>query len=69
MKQVTNFGKNICFEPAAFFEPESEEEFLTIPKENASKKIRVIGSLHSRNEGIVSNEIVISLTHFRQPGK
>lgn len=57
-----NWARNFRYRPQKFLQPTSEEEIVEIVK--SSKKIRVFGSAHSFNSGVVSDEVLISLDKF-----
>lgn len=64
MTQITNFGGNIHFRPRRLFEPETEDELLTLLRLHRSGCIRVIGARHSWSDVIVSNDTVIDMRKF-----
>lgn len=62
---MRNFGGNVCFEPSLICTPRSADEVLAILQENAGKKIRCIGSLHSWSPLVGENGIIaVDLRHF-----
>lgn len=63
---IWNFGKNVCLQPAHFFEPKSESELLDVMQQHRGKKIRAIGRLHSWSDLIRADEVAISLAHLKQ---
>ena len=64
MPEIVNFGQNIRFSPAEYYEPKTEVELLTILRSHNSGTVRVVGSLHSWSETFVSDEVLINLRHF-----
>lgn len=61
---IINFGRNVRFQPEAYFKPRSEHELLTILNQVKGRKIRVIGRSHAWSRGIVSNEVLIDIRHL-----
>ncbi len=59
---LRNWGWHFEQRPPNFLQPQSEQELIDIIK--AASKIRVIGSGHSFNEGIISEETVVSLDKY-----
>lgn len=59
---LRNWGWHFGQQPLNFLQPQSEQELIDIIKR--STKVRVIGSGHSFNEGIISQETVVSLDKY-----
>ncbi len=59
--QISNFGKNVSFEPEKFCVPEAEGEVLALLSQHRGKKIRVVGRLHSWSKAIVGDGVVLDL--------
>jgi FAD/FMN-containing dehydrogenase len=57
-----NWGRRYRYEPKRFVKPTSEEEIAELVKNSAS--LRVVGSAHSFNGGIVSDETLVSLDDY-----
>ena len=64
MTRITNFGGNVRFQPAARYEPRSEEEVLAILERHARGRIRALGSLHSWSDVVACEDAVIDLRRF-----
>ena len=62
--RLWNFGKNIQLQPAHYYQPRSEDEVLKILEKHAGKKVRAIGSLHGWNASIVSDDVLVELSHL-----
>jgi FAD/FMN-containing dehydrogenase len=65
-KSLQNFGRNLEFQPAAYYEPRSEGDVLEILARHRGEQIRTIGSLHSWSAAPVGQGVVINLKHFQQ---
>jgi FAD/FMN-containing dehydrogenase len=65
-KTVTNFGGNVSFQPLHHYVPESEAAVLAILDRHAKGKVRIVGSLHSWSEGIVSEDALVDMRQFQQ---
>ena len=63
---VTNFGRNVAFQPRHRYAPRDEAEILAILNRHATGKIRVMGSRHSWSDAIVSDDVLIDMQHFQQ---
>lgn len=66
MHQPVNFGGNIRVNADEIFEPRTEEEVVQILNRFRTKKVRVIGRLHSWSGVIEADAIVLDLHHFNQ---
>ena len=63
-RQFINFGGNIQFTPRQCYAPRTESEVLELLDKHADGKIRVVGSLHSWSEAVVSEDVLIDMRHF-----
>lgn len=63
---VSNFGKNVSFDPKKYYVPESEAEVLELLGRNPGTTIRVIGRLHSWSEVILGNHVVLDLRKLNE---
>lgn len=61
---ITNFGRNIRFQPGEYTAPKSEGELLELLARYRDGTIRVVGSRHSWNRGLVSEDLLLNLKHF-----
>jgi len=57
-----NWGRGFHYRPQKFIQPSTEQEIIDLVKN--SRKIRVFGSGHSFNSGIVSEETLVSLDRY-----
>ena len=57
-----NWARQFAYDPANYFEPRTEQEIVDLIK--TSLKIRVFGSGHSFNSGVVSDATLISLDRY-----
>lgn len=57
-----NWARQYGYRPNKFFQPETEEEIVALVKN--SGKIRVFGSAHSFNAGVVSDATLVSLDKY-----
>ena len=57
-----NWARNFGYRPTNFFQPKTEEEIVNLVKN--SQKIRLFGSGHSFNSGVVSDITLISLDKY-----
>ncbi|MDE2803619.1 MAG: FAD-binding protein [Gemmatimonadota bacterium] len=65
MRDLTNFGRNIRFEPRRRYAPRTDDEILQILNDHRGGTIRVVGAGHSWNPGIESQDVLIDLKHIR----
>ncbi len=65
MRPISNFGKNICFQPRRLYAPRTDDEILQILNDHRGGAIRVVGAGHSWNPGIASQDVLIDLKHIR----
>lgn len=65
-KQISNFGKNVLFNPLHFYTPKNEAEMLMVLNTHAKDKVRAIGSLHSWSDVAASNGVILDLRYFDQ---
>lgn len=63
-KRIVNFGRNIDFRIANYYEPSSEEELLEILRKHNSGKIRVVASKHAWSDAIVSTDVLINMRNI-----
>ncbi len=63
-KVVTNFGRNLRFEPRQILAPKDASELLGILQEHRDGAIRVVGSRHAWSDGIVTDDVLIDMRHF-----
>jgi L-gulonolactone oxidase len=59
-----NWAKNVRLNVPHFFQPETEEEIVSITKKY--NKIRLVGAGHSWNEICISNEAMVNLDRYRK---
>ena len=64
-REIINFGGNVRFRPAHYYEPRTEAEVLEILGTHARGQIRVAAALHSWSDLLISDDAVVSLRHFR----
>ena len=57
-----NWARNFGYRPANFVQPTTEEEIVNLVKN--SEKIRLFGSAHSFNAGVVSDATLVSLDKY-----
>ena len=57
-----NWARQFGYKPSNFFQPRTEQEIVDLIK--SSQKIRVFGSGHSFNSGVVSDAALISLDKY-----
>ena len=57
-----NWARQFAYPPTNFVEPETEEEIVNLVKNG--RKIRVFGSGHSFNAGVMSDETLVSLDKY-----
>ena len=65
-RTISNFGSNVHFQPAGYFEPQDEAEVISILNQCRDQQIRVIGSLHSWSDLVVTDGIVLNVTRLQQ---
>jgi hypothetical protein len=63
---ITNFGGNISFVAPHWYAPRDEEEVLELLNRHATGKVRVLGSLHSWSDVVVSADALVDMRHFSQ---
>ena len=65
---VTNFGKNVSFEPRDLLAPTSEGEILACLDESRSegRRVRAIGSLHSWSDVVAGDDLVLNLRNLNR---
>ena len=57
-----NWARRFRYQPSNFIEPRTEEEIVTAVKQ--ARRLRVFGSGHSFNPGVVSDEALLSLDKY-----
>lgn len=57
-----NWGRRFRFKPGKFAQPTTEEEIVSLVKK--SKGIRFFGAAHSFNDGVVADEVLVSLDKY-----
>ena len=60
-KDVTNFGRNLEFRPAAIFRPASVEELMGILDRHRGQEIRAVGRLHSWSKAPSTDGVMLDL--------
>ena len=63
-REIVNFGGNVRFRPAYYYEPTNEAEVLEILRRHARGRIRVAAALHSWSDLLQSDDAVVSLRRF-----
>jgi hypothetical protein len=58
-----NWSRRISYRPGSFIQPTTEEEIIELVK--GSRRLRVFGSGHSFNGGVVSDEVLVSLDRYK----
>src|SRR5262245_19458663 len=59
---VTNFGRNVRFEPGRVVTPRDEDDVLAALERYRSEKVRTVGSLHSWSEAPVCPGVMLVLS-------
>ncbi|HYV33291.1 MAG TPA: FAD-binding protein, partial [Candidatus Limnocylindria bacterium] len=62
--RIKNFGRNVVFTAKHFYQPHSEAEVLEILNKHSRGQIRVVGSLHAWNDGIVSDDALLDIKYL-----
>ena len=57
-----NWAKRFRFRPANFVQPTTEEEIVELVK--SSKSLRLFGSAHSFNSGVLVDDTLVSLDRY-----
>ncbi|MFO1040953.1 MAG: FAD-binding protein [Planctomycetaceae bacterium] len=65
-RTISNFGSNVHFQPAGYFEPHDEADVISILNQCRDQQIRVIGSLHAWSDLVVTEGIVLNVTRLQQ---
>ena len=65
MRQVSNFGGNISFEPRHRYAPRTEDDVLRILDDHRDGTIRAIGAGHAWSPGIETPDALVDLKHLR----
>ena len=63
-RTITNFGRNVSFQPAIYAEPADEQELLELLQSNPDVPIRVIASGHAWSDAIKTTGLLINLRNF-----
>lgn len=58
---LVNFGGNVTFTPRHRYAPGGEAEVLAVLDRHAGGTIRVVGSMHSWSDDIVSDDVILDL--------
>ncbi len=61
---ITNFGRNVEFQPADVLVPHSEEEVLAHLREHRGRRIRAMGRLHSWSQAAVADDVLLDLRNL-----
>lgn len=61
---ITNFGRNVSFQPQVMVAPRSEEDVLQCLKQYAGRRIRTMGRLHAWSEAARSDDVLLDLQHL-----
>ncbi len=61
---ISNFGRNIEFQPTSIFRPETVNELLQILDKHHGQEIRAVGSLHSWSQAAVTSGITLELKNL-----
>ena len=59
-----NWIRHFRYKPRHFFQPTTEEEIVELVKDPKTKSLRVFGAGHSFNDGVVSDEVLVSLDKY-----
>ena len=59
-----NWIGHFRYKPRRFYEPTAEEEIVELVKDPKTKSLRVFGAGHSFNDGVVSDEALVSLDEY-----
>jgi FAD/FMN-containing dehydrogenase len=63
-REIVNFGGNIRFRPARYYEPRNEHDVLEVLRRHARGRVRVAAALHSWSGLVVSDDAVVSMRHW-----
>lgn len=64
MPRIANYARNVVFHPARVAYPRDERELRELVR--GARKVRVLGSGHSWSEGIVTEDLLLSLDKMRR---
>jgi len=64
--RLENFGGNIQFTPQQIYAPRTEADVLEILNYHGGGRIRPVGGLHAGSEIILAEDVLVSLSHFKQ---
>lgn len=62
--EISNFGRNVRFQPFESHLPKTEEQVLAILRANAGRRVRAVGRLHSWSEALKADEVLLDLRHL-----
>ena len=65
-REIENFGRNVRFTPATFYEPKSEAEVLEILDRHKGEAIRVMGRLHSWSDAVRTEGVLLDLKNLNR---
>lgn len=63
-KKVTNFGRNVEFQPAAIYHPGSASELIEILNRHRGQEIRAVGTLHSWSPAPSTTGVLVVLENL-----
>ncbi len=63
-REIKNFGGNVRFRPRSICQPATEDELLSILRDNRDSKIRVVASRHAWSEAIETDGVLIDMRQF-----
>lgn len=66
LQTVRNFGHNVVFTPREIHAPRTEQEVLDLLDQHAAGRIRVVGSRHAWSPAIVTDDVLLDLSHFNR---
>jgi FAD/FMN-containing dehydrogenase len=58
----SNWGKRFRYRPKRFAQPSTEQEIIDLVK--GARELRLFGSGHSFNQGVVADDTLVSLDHY-----
>jgi len=62
--RVSNFGANVCFQPATIIHPTTEDEILQALDHHRDQSIRVVGALHSWSPLVETDGVLLDLSQM-----
>ena len=63
-KTISNFGRNVEFQPVAIYSPESVGELLEILNRHRGQEFRAVGTLHSWSQAPVTHSVMVQLNRL-----